>query len=963
MSGKVWWSLAVVSVLALTAGQSQGSPYDRVAYYDATYGTAWAGDGGPVRDALQQAGYKVVNAAELKVWMEARIADKKLSVVVMCRDVVPNTIAETMTPTCTLRRYLDAGGKVVWYSDWPIYYQGNPANVTWGASGAVQVLGFNASTGPNDQNQQVTLTELGRRWGLTTPWSSTRPTSPTVTPNLEVLATDNNGNAAGWVKHYVPGDTFRGFVRIDDHSGAPVNMAQLIAVAEYYETTTTATAPVPADNAADVPSDTVLSWTPGEYPGTHDVYFGTTLADVTSATRMDTTGLLAGKGQTDATFDPPAALVYGQTYYWRVDEVNSSPDGAIHKGEAWRFTAEPYAYPLTNITATASSFEKAATGPANTINGSGLTGDLHGTNTTTMWNTAFTDPGPVWIQYQFDNVYKLFELWVWNYNSEFEPVLGYSFKDVTIEYSLDGKTWTLLKDAQFAQGTALPGYAHNTTVDLGGVMAQYVKLTPKSNWSMVGLKQYGLSEVRFFYVPVQARVPQPEQNAVDIGVDSTLDWRPGREATSHQVVFGSDRAAVADGTATAKTVTGHGFAPGELDFGTMYYWKVDEVGATTYPGALWSFTTQEYAAVDDFESYGDAEGSRIYETWVDGWTNNTGSVVGYLQSPFAETTVVHGGKQAMPFEYNNVKAPYYSETERTFDTPQNWTTNGADSLALYFQGFPAGFTDEGGNAFTVVSTGSDIWNNSDQFRFVYKTLSGNGSITAKVESLTRSDAWSKAGVMIRESLDAGSKHASVVVTPDNSCSQQYRNATSGASASTDWTGTAVKAPYWVRVTRTGSAFKTETSPDGKTWKALGNDQNITMTANVYIGLCVTSHNPAAYSAAEFSNVSTTGTGSWQNVSVGVAQRSNGIAPLYLTVEDKAGKKKTVVNPDAAAVTKGVWTEWKIPLSDLASVNLAAVKKLTIGVGDSANPKPGAAGMLYIDDIQFGRPIPASAASP
>ncbi len=957
MCTRVWWSLVVVSVLALTAGQGLASPYDRVAYYDATYGTAWAGDGGPVRDALQQAGYKVVNAAELKVWMDARIADKKLSVVVMCRDVVPNTIAETMTPTCTLRRYLDAGGKVVWYSDWPIYYQGNPANVTWGASGATQVLGFNASTGPNDQNQQVTITLLGRKWGLTTPWNSTRPTSPTVTPNLDVLATDNNGNAAGWVKHYVPGDTFRGFVRIDDHSGAPVNIPQLIAVAEYYETTATATAPVPADNTLDVPGDAVLSWTPGEYPGTHDVYFGTKLADVNSATRTDAKGVLAGKGQADATFDPPAALVYGQTYYWRVDEVNTTPDGTVHKGVVWRFTAEPYAYPLTSITATASSSEKTATGPGNTINGSGLTGDLHGTNTTTMWNTSMTDPGPVWIQYQFDNAYKLFELWVWNYNSEFEPVLGYGLKDVTIEYSLDGKTWTLLKEAQFAQATASAGYAHNTTVDLGGVMAQYVKLTAKSNWSMVGLKQYGLSEVRFFYVPVQARAPQPAQDAKDVAVNSTLNWRPGREATSHQVVFGSDKAAVAGGTAASKTVTEHGFAPGALDFGTTYYWKIDEVGPTTYAGVLWSFTTQEYAAIDDFESYGDAEGSRIYETWVDGWTNNTGSVVGYLQSPFAETTIVHGGKQAMPFEYNNVKTPYYSETARTFDTPQNWTTNKADTLALWFRGFPAGFTDNGNNAFTVVSTGSDIWNNSDQFRFVYKSLSGNGSITAKVESLTRSDAWSKAGVMIRESLDAGSKHASVVVTPDNSCSQQYRNATSGASASADWTGAAVKAPYWVRVTRTGNSFKTETSPDGKTWKALGNDQNITMTANVYIGLCVTSHNANAYSTAEFSNVSTTGTGAWQNASIGVSQRSNGIAPLYLTVEDKAGKTKTVVNPDAVAVTKGVWTEWKIPLADLATLNLAAVKKLTIGVGDSANPKAGAAGMLYIDDIQFGKPIP------
>jgi regulation of enolase protein 1 (concanavalin A-like superfamily) len=715
----------------------------------------------------------------------------------------------------------------------------------------------------------------------------------------------------------------------------------------------TADEPNPAVDATDVPRDPVLSWKAGPYAATHNVYLGTSFDDVNTAD----VSKAVSKGQTGTTFKPTDLLEYGKTYYWRVDEVNAAPSNTVFKGDVWSFTAEPYSYPIAGIIATASSFEKATTVAANTINGSGLTGDLHGINTSTMWNTsmAAAASGPAWIQYQFPNAYKLSELWVWNYNGEFEPVLGYGFKDVTIEYSLDGTTWTLLKDTQFAQATAVGGYAHNTTVDMGAVVAQYVKLTAKSNWSMVGIKQYGLSEVRFFYIPVQARAPQP--SGKDASVDSSLDWRSGRDMTSEQVYFGTDKAAVADGTATAQTVTSHGFAPGSLDFGTTYYWKVDEVGTATYPGALWSFTTQEYAAIDDFESYTDDEGSRIYETWIDGWTNGTGSVVGYLQSPFAETVITHGGNQAMPLEYNNVKTPYYSETQRTFDTPQDWTTNSADSVALYYQGYPTGFTDKGGNAFTVVSTGTDIWNNGDEFRFAYKTLSGNGSITAKVDSLTRSDAWSKAGVMIRESLEAGSKHASVVVTPDNNCSQQYRNATGGASASTDWSGTAVKAPYWVRVTRTGSMFKTETSPDGKTWKAQGADQNITMVSNVYIGLAVTSHNGSAYSTAEFSNVTSTGTGAWQNVSVGVTQRSNGIAPMYLTVEDKAGKKKTVVNPDAAAVTKGTWTQWQIPLTDLSGVNVAAVKKLTIGVGDSANPQAGAAGMLYIDDIQFGKPVP------
>ncbi|MCU0917797.1 MAG: discoidin domain-containing protein [Planctomycetes bacterium] len=960
MSGKGLRSLVVVAVLALAVVSAQGSPYDRVAYWDGTYGTAWAGDGSPVRDALQQAGYKVVNAAELKTWMEARITDRKLSVVVMCRDVVPNTVAETMTASCTIRRYLDAGGKMVWYSDWPFYYQGNPANVTWGQNGAIQILGFNAATGPNDQNQQVVITDVGRRWGLTTPWSSTRPTSPTVTPNLEVLATDNNGNAAGWVKHYVAGDTFRGFVRIDDHTGAPVNIPQLMAVAEYYVTVTTATGPVPGNGATNVPRDVVLGWTAGEYPSTHDVYFGTAQAEVSGAARTSPAGVLVGKGQTDTTFDPPGLLAYGQTYYWRIDEVNQSPDGTIHKGDVWSFTVEPYSYPITNVTATASSSDKDTTSPANTINRSGLTNDLHGTSSSTMWVSNMTGPQPTWIQYEFDRTYKLDELWVWNHNTDFEMVLGYGFKDVTVEYSTDGATWTRLKEAQFAQGTATGGYAHNTTLKLDGVPARYVRLTAQSNWSLIGIKQYGLSEVRFFHVPVAASAPQPAPGATGVPVDATLDWRPGREAGSHQVFFGTDQAAVAAGTAPVQTVTEHRYDPGSLNFGTTYYWKINEVNtvkAVTYPGDVWSFTTQEYAVVDDFESYTDNEGSRIYETWIDGWSNGTGSVVGYLQAPFAEQTIVHTGKQSMPFEYNNLKTPYYSEAERAFDTPLDWTSGGADTLALYFRGYPAGLVDKGNNAFTVSSTGSDIWNNSDQFRFVYKSLNGNGSITARVDSLTRSDAWSKAGVMIRENLDAGAKHASMVVTPDNSCSQQYRNATSGASNSTNWTGTAVRAPYWVRVTRTGNLFKTESSGDGKTWTALGTDQNITMAASVYIGLCLTSHNPAAYSTAEFSNVATAGTvtGAWRDASIGVTQRANDPAPLYLTVEDKAGKKKTVVHAQAAATATGAWTEWRIPLSDLTGVNLTAVKKITLGVGDRASPKPGPTGMLYLDDIGFGHP--------
>ena len=404
---------------------------------------------------------------------------------------------------------------------------------------------------------------------------------------------------------------------------------------------TRATDPVPVIGATDLAADPSLSWTPGAYAATHNVYLGTSFADVNTADA--TKPQLVSQGQTETTYKVSTPLEYGKTYYWRVDEVNAAPE---HRGlQRQRVELHGRALYLSahGVTATASSYDKTTTTPTNTVNGSGLTGDLHGISLDTMWTSSMTGPTPVWIQYQFDKAYKISELWVWNHNTEMETILGYGLKDVTIEYSLDGTTWTLLKDMQFAQAQAMAGYAHNTTVDFGGVMARYVKITAKSNWSLLGLKQYGLSEVRFFYIPVQARMPQPATAANGVSVDAALDWRPGRDAASQNVYLGTDKAAVTNGTAPVQTVTNHGFTPDALDFGTTYYWKVDEVGAATYPGDVWKFTTEEYAVVDNFESYDDKD-NRIYDTWVDGLVNKTSSLVGYWQAPFAEQTLVHGGK-------------------------------------------------------------------------------------------------------------------------------------------------------------------------------------------------------------------------------------------------------------------------------------------------------------------------------
>jgi hypothetical protein len=87
----------------------------------------------------------------------------------------------------------------------------------------------------------------------------------------------------------------------------------------------------------------------------------------------------------------------------------------------------------------------------------------------------------------------------------------------------------------------------------------------------------------------------------------------------------------------------------------------------------------------------------------------------------------------------------------------------------------------------------------------------------------------------------------------------------------------------------------------------------------------------------------------------MAMPTNDAAPLYLTVTDKAGKTKMVVNANASATATATWTEWRIPLSSLTGVSLTTVQKLTLGAGDKTTPKAGAAGMLYFDDIGYGHP--------
>jgi hypothetical protein len=322
---------------------------------------------------------------------------------------------------------------------------------------------------------------------------------------------------------------------------------------------------------------------------------------------------------------------------------------------------------------------------------------LHGKDADdNMWLSSAAGPQPVWIEFQFDKIYKLHELWVWNSNDSLEPVLGLGLKDVSIEYSVNGSDYTTLgTTAEFARAPGMPDYAHNTTVDFDGAAAKYVRLTANSNWGSI-LPQFGLSEVRFFYIPVHAREPYPDSGATDVDVDVTLSFRAGRQAAKHDVYFSADEQAVIDSTAAVTTVTEASYGPLSLDLGKTYYWRVDEVNeaetTNMWQGDLWDFRAQEYFVVDDFESYNDLDptdpaSNRIFNTWIDGYGVATnGSVVGYEIPHFAERTIVHSDKQSMPLSYSNTGGAAYSEAERTFAVGQNWTQAGAATLVLYFHG-------------------------------------------------------------------------------------------------------------------------------------------------------------------------------------------------------------------------------------------------------------------------------------
>jgi hypothetical protein len=395
-----------------------------------------------------------------------------------------------------------------------------------------------------------------------------------------------------------------------------------------------ASRPNPADGALHEDSWVNLSWSPGRSAVSHDVYIGDNFDDVdngTGDTFVDNqagTFIVAGFPGMPI----PDGLVPGTTYYWRIDEVNDAEPNSPWKGDIWSFSIPPKtAY-----------FPEPANGAESV--------DL---NVQLSWTPGF---GAI-----LHNVY-----------------FGDNFDDVSN-----------------ATGSPPSG---STTYNPG-----QLEMAKTYYWRIDEFDAFETYKGDIWSFTTEGAVMSlfPVNGTVDVTQTPVITWAPGVFAASHQVYFGSDAEAVKNADTSSPEYKGtrnlgsESYEPGQLDWDTTYYWRIDEVNNANadspWTGPLWSFTTANFLIIDDMESYNDLnEGepgsNRIYLAWVDGFDNPAvnGSVVGNLEPPIAEQTIVHGGLQSMPFAYDNAVGK--SEATLTLTSNRDWTVNGVNRLTIWYRG-------------------------------------------------------------------------------------------------------------------------------------------------------------------------------------------------------------------------------------------------------------------------------------
>jgi RHS repeat-associated protein len=308
----------------------------------------------------------------------------------------------------------------------------------------------------------------------------------------------------------------------------------------------------------------------------------------------------------------------------------------------------------------------------------------------------------------------------------------------------------------------------------------------------------------------------------------------------------------------------------------------------------------------------------------------TATLVSWASTSIA--ALVPSGASSGSFSVAVNGTPATSSSFTVTPLPSGWSDGDVGSVGV------AGSAAFASGTFTVKGAGSQIYGTADGFNFMYQSLSGDGTIVARVVSLSGGNSYAASGVMIRETLTAGSTNAKTAYWPAYHSIYFDVRTTTGGSTSEPGTKSAT-LPYWVEVVRSGTSFTSYTSPDGVIWSQLAPSQTISMAQNVYIGLAVTSANTSALATATFDNVSVNSTAVPAPVISGVSPDA-GVIGSQVTITGSgfgSSQGSGLVNLNGNLVTVNSWSNTSIAItipSGATSGNL--VVSVAPGMNDS-NP--------------------------
>jgi len=452
--------------------------------------------------------------------------------------------------------------------------------------------------------------------------------------------------------------------------------------------------PRPRDGANWVdPNSAVLSWKSGISAATHDIYFGTNK----TAVEMGQSDVFINTSVTNTY--APSTLAKETTYYWRIDEHTTT--GALNGGNIWTFTTS--GGPNDGV-------------KAEYFNNPDLEGQPAVVRTESQIDFSWPDGGVEGVNSPAAGIPTS------EYAARWSAELHVAFSGVyrfVINVNNSGKLWLddrLLID-RWPNDGGIPEYTTKGVELVAGRSYSLVMEWNKFNAGALAVLEWidpfgdrTIIAPGHLQLPLRANRPKPATGQIDVTHTAIITWNPGYKAAGHEVYFGTDAEAVANADTSSPEYIGsrdlgsESYEPGELQWNTTYYWRVDEVNdlasGSPWVGYVWSFTTGDFLVVDDFEGY-DARNSQIWWAWKDGLGyaahddepaypgNGTGSAVGdETTSSFTEERIVHGGSQSMPFSYDNNKQgfKYYSEAELTLIAPRDWTASNVEELSMWFRG-------------------------------------------------------------------------------------------------------------------------------------------------------------------------------------------------------------------------------------------------------------------------------------